>query len=70
MVCSFSLLGAGKAHFIGETAFTKRYAERPEKVPGIYEEKGVGIFCKGADQELEEIAILVLERNGATVVLK
>jgi len=31
--------------------------------------KGVRIFCKGADQELAEIAILLLERNGATVVL-
>jgi hypothetical protein len=30
----------------------------------------VRIFCKGADQELAEIAILVLERNGAAVVLK
>jgi hypothetical protein len=26
--------------------------------------------CKGADQELAEIAILVLERSGATIVLK
>jgi hypothetical protein len=41
-----------------------------EKVPGIYEQKGSGILCKGADQGLADIAILVLECDAATVVLK